>query len=54
MNTIEPEDVPCCPFCDNAIMGWEEAAVFHCGGAKCLVHSDCVPEETNEYSKDEA
>lgn len=42
MKTIEPIDMPCCPFCDNAMLSEQETVVFHCEGSKCLAHHDCV------------
>lgn len=38
---VEPEHLPCCPICDNAIMQGEETAIGVCAGAKALVHLWC-------------
>ncbi len=45
---LEPEDMPCCPLCDNVILDWQAATIVNCGGAKCLVHTDCTNGDDDE------
>lgn len=48
MNEIDPMDMPCCPFCDDAILEWHPAVVYFNDGVKCLAHADCAPELDDE------
>ncbi len=50
---IEPEQMPLCPLCDNAILDWEPVVLVTCGGSKGLAHSDCVEHEEKNASEDE-
>jgi len=45
---VEPDDMPLCPLCDNAILEWDGVVLVSCGGAKGLAHSDCVAEITED------
>lgn len=50
---IEMKPLPsCCPLCDNAIMEYEEVAIYFYAEAKSLAHLSCL-EELNEDDQDE-
>lgn len=42
-----PDDMPCCPICDNQILQWDEAIVVTAYGCKSLAHLMCV-EDSDE------
>lgn len=48
MIELDPEDIACCPICDNAIMDYEPAVIVSSGGAKCLAHEMCIDEEGDD------
>ena len=39
---LRPEQIPCCPFCDNAIEAEEWAVLVEAHGVKCLAHGVCA------------
>jgi len=43
-DSIDPFDIPCCPFCDNAILMYEPGYVFIAHGVKALAHIQCIAE----------
>jgi len=42
---VEPDDMPCCPLCDSAMMDWEPVALFVAHGSVALGHVICIGEE---------
>jgi len=42
--SMEPEDIPLCPCCDQPIEDWESFCVAEGSGALCLAHVGCIEE----------
>ena len=41
-NNIDPDDMPLCPYCDNAIEKSEPAVIVKSGPFKGLAHAACL------------
>jgi len=43
--SIETDDMPLCPFCDQPISNYEEISIFSAHGMVGLIHKGCAEEQ---------
>ncbi len=50
---LDEYDIPLCPFCGNALLGWEPKAVVLAHGCAALVHEVCLDDAIPEPEENE-